>query len=321
MTTLTHEAERRYIAACLNQPQETSSVLTAEDFSHSDYATIYQATVDIRALTSHQTGDEFLSMVANQTHSEGYNVDELKQLRAEAPANHNHIASYAHMISSASFAREMTDVVGQASPEPEPHMERVYAALARHSRANTALFETAYESHATKAEPRESTERIRAEETIAATVLVYPEQARALVDIIPPENLSDVRCKTVYEEAAAAAWHGEKINDLDLIWAVSKAQTFSALIHGTEPKTYTENEVAFVHRLHHTPMDQRSGIEAAKTLISQEIKTAPQQHENKTIRQATPVAPSDIETPAINPGNNEPPPPDNRGPRLGGGAQ
>ncbi len=77
--------------------------------------------------------------------------------------------------------------------------------------------------------------------------MAYPEQAKTLVGIVPPETVQDFRCRVAYEVVASAAWDGDYTSDVSLVWQIAKAQEIAKAL-GDTPPTYTEPDAAFVAR-------------------------------------------------------------------------
>lgn len=270
MSTVLTEAERRYLAAVLDRPDLVVDQIQASDFAHPGYAAVYQAVNDLHRVASDLHGPELTRAAAERADAPGLDADRLERLRAEAPTA-DQLPFYASMIVGASFQRELATIAAN-----QDHVEQYQK-----------LFNTPWPDQAVAAIAPETASRTGHEELLIASLMAYPEQARTIVGIVPPETVQDFRCRVAYEAVASAAWDGDYASDLELVWHIAKAQQIATELGATLP-TYTEPDAAFVSRLARTEIDEHTGIETARHLLGDDVRnsvsTGPQAEAEHQIR-------------------------------------
>jgi hypothetical protein len=272
VSTLLTEAERRYLAAALDNPDLAIEQITAADFAHPGYAAVYQAVFDLHQEQPELAGTDLARAAADRAAAPGLDADRLDRLREEAPGP-DQVPHYASMIVDASFQREMAVFAARASGDFDEHATRVNNAIIRHAEHYQKLFDTPWPDQATAAEAPEATGRLGQEELLVASLMAYPEQVRELVAIVPPESVEDLRCRVAYETVASAAWDGDYIDDVGLVWSIAKAQEMNAGLEGT-PVSYTEPDAAFIARLARTEITEHTGLDTARQLLAADASIA-----------------------------------------------
>jgi hypothetical protein len=254
MSTLLTEAERRYLAAVLDEPDLALDQIQANDFAHPGYARVYQAVNDIHREQNDLDGPELTRAVAEQAGAPGLDADRLELLRAEAPDTEQ-LPFYVGMILDASAQRELATIAAN-----QDHVEQYQK-----------LFNTPWPDQAVAAIAPEAATRSGHEELLVASLMAYPEQAKTLVGIVPPETVQDFRCRVAYEVVASAAWDGDYTSDVSLVWQIAKAQEIAKAL-GDTPPSYTEPDAAFVARLSRTEITDQTGLDTARQLLAQDLR-------------------------------------------------
>lgn len=275
MSTLLTEAERRYLAAALDNPDLALEQITAKDFGHPGYAAVYQAVVDLHSEQPDLAGTELTSAVADRAAAPGLDADRLDRLRSEAPES-DQVPFYVGMMIDASMHRDLAALAAGALASgggPDEHTERVNHAILRHAEIYQNLFDSPWPDQATAAEAPEASGRLGREELLVASLMAYPEQVRELVAIVPPEAVEDLRCRVAYETVASAAWDGDYLDDIAVVWNIGKAQEMNLGLEGP-PVAYTEPDAAFIDRLGRTEVTETTGIETAKQLLAEDAHLA-----------------------------------------------
>lgn len=315
MATLLTEAERRYLAAVLDNPDLAVEQIQGRDFAHPGYAAVYQAVYDLDQDQPELAGDDLTRAAADRAGALGLDADRLEQLRADAPEP-EHVEFYASMVLDGAFQRELGAYAQTAlasGEDGDEHAQRVNTAIARHAEHYRQLFNTPWPEQAVAAEALETATRTGHEELLVASIMVYPEQVRDLVAIAPPESVEDFRCRVAYEAVASAAWDGDAISDLDLVWQVAKAQEMNAGLDGP-PIAYTEPDAAFIARLARTDVTEHTGIDTAQRLLAADARATVGTDQHPT-RQADPIiSPASVFASPTQIDPHAPPTPQQQGP-------
>jgi hypothetical protein len=272
MPTLITEAERRYLAAVLAQPELAVDAIEARDIAHPGYAAVYQAVYDLHREQPDLEGLELTRAAAERAGAPGLDVDRLEQLRASPPTAEE-IPFYASMVLGGSAQRDLAAYAATALVEgttADPDSPRINA---RHAEHYQALFDVPWPDQAVAAIAPETATRTGYEELLVASLMAYPEQSRTIVGIVPPESIQDFRCRVAFEAVASAGWDGDFTTDLSLVWQIAKAREI-AIGLGDNPPSYTEPDAAFVARLARTETDQKTGVETARSLLTEDIKAS-----------------------------------------------
>lgn len=275
MSTLTTEAERRLLGAMLaDRSIDLSESISADDFSNPAYGAVYAAIGYVRE-KNYLEGPDLSAEVAKIADVPGIDQPVLELMRADAPENREHLASYAGMVSDASFIREMRELARQSlygnGTEPTPELQREWRLMERHSDNGLELLDRDYTPSTDTGTAPASDTRTALEEQLVASLLANPEQTRTVVEIAPPETLQDFRCRTVYELVASMAWNRDAASDLDLLYQLGKAEQL--LVNaGNERPDYPEPDAAFVMRLRETPTAVHTGTESARAIAAQDAR-------------------------------------------------
>jgi hypothetical protein len=272
MSTLVTEAERRYLAAVLERPELAVDAIESRDLAHPGYAAVYQAVQDLHREQPDLRGAELTRATAERADAPGLDSERLEQLRADAPAEAE-VPFFASMVLDGSAQRDLAAYAVTAlatGDSPDLETPRLNA---RHAEQYQQLFDTPWPDQAVAAIAPETATRTGHEELLVAALLSYPEQARTLVGIVPPEAVQDFRCRVAYEAVASAGWDGDHTTDLSLVWQIAKAREI-AIGLGDTPPNYTEPDAAFVARLTRTDTDHKTGIDTAKFLLTQDIRAS-----------------------------------------------
>jgi hypothetical protein len=272
MPTLITEAERRYLAAVLDRPELAVDAIRACDLAHPGYAAVYQAVQDLHRERPELEGPEFTRAAAERADAPGLDAERLERLRAEAPADAE-IPFYASMVLDGSAQRELAAYAASASTAGEstdPDTPRLNAV---HADRYQRLFDTPWPDQAVAAIAPETATRTGHEELLVAALMAYPEQSQTLVGVVPPESIQDFRCRVAYEAVASAGWDGDYTTDISLVWQIAKAREI-AIGLGDTPPNYIEPDAAFVARLARTETDQKTGVETARHLLTEDVKAS-----------------------------------------------
>lgn len=279
---------------------EPENSLKADQFGEPGHAAVYAAILRSRS-EADLGGAEFSARVAELADISGIDQEFLEGLRTRAPENRHQVVVYAEMIGTASMFRDIAALV-EPGAEADPLEVRSHAVLLRHSVNHSALFDI--EIGATGSDPvPESSERVALEEQLVAALIADPGQVKAIVGICPPESLEDYRARAAYEIVASGAWSGDPVSDLDLIYQLGQGRLIVESA-GEEPPLYAESDAAFVRRLSETPTAPRDGMEAARALLSIDLRNsiAPQEIPGPEIELPPPTMGYGPEPPTPRPG-------------------
>ncbi|MBO3732751.1 hypothetical protein [Glycomyces niveus] len=272
MSTLITEAERRYLAAVLERPELAVDAIEARDLAHPGYAAVYQAVQELHREQPELRGADLTRAAAERADAPGLDAERLERLRADAPAD-SEIPFYVGMVLDGSAQRDLATYASTALASGETADPETPRLNARHAEQYRQLFDTPWPDQAVAAIAPETATRTGHEELLVAALMAYPEQARALVGIVPPEAVQDFRCRVAYEAVASAGWDGDFTTDISLVWQIAKAREI-AIGLGDTPPGYTEPDAAFVARLARTETDQKTGVDTAKHLLTEDIKAS-----------------------------------------------
>ncbi|WP_112139175.1 hypothetical protein [Glycomyces dulcitolivorans] len=291
MSTLITEAERRYLAAVLERPELAVDAIEARDLAHPGYAAVYQAVQDLHREQPELRGPELTRAAAERAEAPGLDADRLERLRVEAPAEAE-IPFYVSMVLDGSTQRDLAAYAATALAAGDIQDQETPRLNAQHAAHYQQLFNTPWPDQAVAAIAPETATRTGHEELLVAALMAYPEQSQTLVGIVPPEAVQDFRCRVAYEAVASAGWDGDPTTDISLVWQIAKAREI-AIGLGDTPPTYTEPDAAFVARLARTDTDQKTGIDTAKHLLTEDIKaslTAEQHTQHQVDRSISPAS-------------------------------
>ncbi|MEU5156109.1 hypothetical protein [Glycomyces sp. NPDC021274] len=272
MSTLITEAERRYLAAVLERPELAVDAIEARDLAHPGYAAVYQAVQDLHREQPELRGVELTRAAAERADAPGLDTERLERLRADAPADAE-VPFYASMVLDGSAQRDLAAYAATALASGDSVNPETPRLNARHAEQYQTLFDIPWPDQAVAAIAPEAATRAGHEELLVAALMAYPEQSQTLVGIVPPEAVQDFRCRVAYEAVASAGWDGDHTTDISLVWQIAKAREI-AIGLGDNPPSYTEPDAAFVARLARTETDQKTGIDTAKHLLTQDIKAS-----------------------------------------------
>lgn len=283
MSTLITEAERRYLAAVLERPELAVDAIEARDLAHPGYAAVYQAVQDLHREQPELTGPELTRAAAERAEAPGLGAERLERLRIEAPTEAE-LPHYVSMVLDGSTQRDLATYAATAlaaGDTPDMETPRLNA---RHADHYQRLFDVPWPDQAVAAIAPEAATRTGHEELLVAALMAYPEQSQTLVGIVPPEAVQDFRCRVAYEAVASAGWDGDPTTDISLVWQIAKAREIAIGLDDTPPN-YTEPDAAFVARLARTETDQKTGVDTAKTLLTEDIKASltAEQHASQSV--------------------------------------
>jgi hypothetical protein len=290
MSTLITEAERRYLAAVLERPELALDGIEARDLAHPGYAAVYQAVQDLHREQPELRAADLTRAAAERADAPGLDAERLERLRADAPAGEE-IPFYVGMVLDGSTQRDLAIYASTALASGDTLDPETPQLNARHAEQYRQLFDTPWPDQAVAAIAPETATRAGHEELLVAALMAYPEQARTLVGIVPPEAVQDFRCRVAYEAVASAGWDGDHTTDLSLVWQIAKAREI-AIGLGDTPPSYSEPDAAFVARLARTETDQKTGVDTAKHLLTEDIKAS------LTAEQRTPQTAEQTTSPA-----------------------
>lgn len=208
--------------------------------------------------------------VAERTDLPGFGFDNLIDMATHGFPKPDHMASYARMIADASFTRQLSEAAREAIATTAEQgtaagdLQRVGEVLERHTQRVLDGFAAPWPTR-----PPTNTdvsERTRLEERMVASLMAYPQQAKELLAVIQPEELQDFRCRTAYEYLTGDTTPVHVTNELELRFEIQSRQESYGPIPTEDDLLRRERDEAFIYRLAHTPVDTRSGKEAAQTL-------------------------------------------------------
>ena len=270
MSTLLTEAERRYLAAVLARPDLAADQIQSGDFAHPGYAAVYQAVRDLHQEHPDLGGPDLTRAAAERADAPGLDAERLERIRADTP-NEAEVPFFASMVLSGSAERELAAYAATARTQGDITDEPTLNAISRHDDHYQRVFDTPWPDQAVAAIAPETATRTGREELLVAALMAYPEQAQTVVGIVPPETLQDYRCRVAYEAVASAGWDGDSTSDISLVWQIAKAREIAFGL-GDTPPNYIEPDAAFVARLARTETDHKTGVETAKSLLTEDIK-------------------------------------------------
>jgi hypothetical protein len=270
MPTLITEAERRYLAAVLARPELAVDAIEARDISHPGYAAVYQAVKDLHREQPDLQGPDLTRAAAERVDAPGLDAERLERLRFDAPAE-TELPFYVSMVLDGSTQRDLAAYAASALASGEGQDADTPRLNARHADLYQSFLDTPWPDQAVAAIAPEAATRTGHEELLVAAIMAYPEQAKTLVGIVPPEAVQDFRCRVAYEAVASAGWDGDFTTDISLVWQIAKAREIAVGL-GDNPPNYIEPDAAFVARIACTETDQKTGIDTAKHLLAEDIK-------------------------------------------------
>lgn len=292
MSTLITEAERRYLAAVLERPELAVAAIQARDLAHPGYAAVYQAVQDLHREQPDLRGAELTRAAAERADAPGLDAERLERLRVDAPVDAE-IPFYVGMVLDGSAQRDLAAYSSTALASGDTTDPETPQLNARHAEQYRQLFDTPWPDQAVAAIAPETATRTGHEELLVAALMAYPEQSQTLVGIVPPEALQDFRCRVAYEAVASAGWDGDFTTDISLVWQIAKAREIANGL-GDTPPGYFEPDAAFVARLARTETDQKTGIDTAKHLLTEDIRASltAEQHAPESVNRS--ISPASV---------------------------
>jgi replicative DNA helicase len=306
---LTHRAERAVIGALLADPGPPDHTygLTAADFSSRLHREIYTAVTDLALARPDLAGEQRDQVIAGMLTLPGATLDDLRQLREDAP-DHAATAAYAQMVRTAAIYRDIAahadDIARNlATTEPDDpdadtellaHNRRLAMALARHAEAFRPVTAPPFDAPDTgypmgvvvEAPAIARSQRAELEDQVLADLLRDPEQINTLREFLTDNAFTSSGRRHVYRTMASMAFHGEPVDEVTVTWRVEIEQA-QARLHGVDvnapgttgdesvhPVTDTDTEPTAVYlaRLAATTIVVTSAIHAARDLLAAHLK-------------------------------------------------
>ena len=308
MSYLTHRAERAVIGALLADPRPPDHLygLRASDFSSRLHRELYTAVADLSLARPDLTPQHRDQVIAGMLSVPGASVEDLRQLREEAP-DFAATAAYAELVRTASIYR---DIAGHADdiarnlatadvddPEADAellaHNRRLAQALARHAEAFRPVtappFDTpdlGYPVEVIVEALAARSERAQLEDQVLADLLRDPEQINTVREFLTDNAFTSPGRRHIYRTMTALAFHDEPVDEVTVAWRVETEQA-QARLHGTDvnapgttpdesvyPVTDIDTEPTAVHlaRLAGTTIVVASAVHAARDLLAAHLK-------------------------------------------------
>ena len=308
MSYLTHRAERAVIGALLADPRPPDHLygLRASDFSSRLHRELYTAVADLSLARPDLTPQHRDQVIAGMLPIPGASVEELRQLREDAP-DFAATAAYAELVRTASIYRDIAghadDIARNlatadaddpaADAELLAHNRRLALALARHADAFRPVtappFDTpdlGYPAEVIVEALAARSERAQLEDQVLADLLRDPEQINTVREFLTDNAFTSAGRRHIYRTMTALAFHDEPVDEVTVAWRVETEQA-QARLHGTDvnapgttpdesvyPVTDTDPEPTAVYlaRLAATTIVVTSAVHAARDLLAAHLK-------------------------------------------------
>jgi hypothetical protein len=279
MYTVIDEAEWRYIKAFLGSPQpQTSPHLSGSDFRNPAYGAIFDATVAAREEMPGVKFGPICQTVAKRTNLPGFDYETLAHMAYPGTSNPAYVAAYARMIADASFTRQLSEAARESinaatkGGETASDSLRVNEVIERHTARVLEGLATPWPTRPPTAD--QVSERTQMEERLVAALMVYPQQSREILSMVPAEHIQDFRCRSAYEYLTGDTTRVHMTSELELVMEIQCRQEGYGPIHTPDELKRAEQDNAFVYRLAHPPVNANTGIETATEFRAQPAPVA-----------------------------------------------
>ena len=334
MSSLSNKAESAILGTLLANPDHpAAATLTPADFQHPGYQAVFTAITHVRHRHPDLDSDARVADVAHVAGAPGLDIAALQRMREGAPPD-SHVPAYVQMVQSGAFRARIADHaenlsraidVGTASPD----LQGLADALHRQATTHTPTSNTVTEGASTdRSSATPVGQRHQLEDTVLAGLLQFPEQARALSGILPPDSFTSHQRRDVFETTISMAEAGDPVDATIVGWEIHRTAYIRQLATGTPDRPDPEPLTVYLDRLTHQPVTAHTAMTAAKHLLTDDLATtlhnrAATTGARPTITPATlhtRIQPRATPTPVartINPPPRPAPPPQ-PGPRING---
>jgi hypothetical protein len=299
MSYLTHRAERAVLGALLADPQPPDHWygLQADDFASRLHQQVFTALTQANLTRPGADLTDRDLMIAAIVNAPGGTVDDLRDLRADAP-DPEHVRGYADLVHTAAVHRDLAryadtltrDITAGTEPDDPDlaaHNRRLAEALIRHTRAYADLTADAVEVDypqpvQVRLQPLAGmSTRADLEDQLLADLLRDPEQIPVVAAFLTDNAFSSPQRRHTYRAMLTLAHDGEPIDEVLLTWRI-ESETARAVYFGIDVNTPgstpdeapyptievdTEPAPVYLARLATTAVIVPSAVDAARNLL------------------------------------------------------